>query len=406
MLALKSSIGRPAPLSPEAVVAAERPRDRIWELAETLHCSIVGTCLSTADGRSLLAKLGIAAARTMSEHRLHGEVVHLARRKDGGGKLLQKMLDRRHEREIRRFDRARTVDDVRALWRESLERGEIPGAYWAAMTHPATDWTLVQDIFGEVHMLSHLVGQSNRADIRRLRQLEVDLAEREERIAAQEARIHELAEQRDTLSARQRESEALQFATRVTVTKPDEAVRETMQGLEIRLARESAHAEALEEKVAVLMRASTKLSLDLEAETAQRQAAEAELAAVERLLCDDRETERPDSRRDDGQFTGRTLLYVGGRPRQVARLRRFVEQRDGHLLSHDGGIDDNIALLPGLVSRSDLVLFPVECVSHEATGLVKRYCEAGSKAFKPVRSASLASFVNAVTAPDARPTLA
>ncbi|MET5020351.1 DUF2325 domain-containing protein, partial [Burkholderia pseudomallei] len=82
-------------------------------------------------------------------------------------------LDRRHEREIRRFDRARTVDDVRALWRESLERGEIPGAYWAAMTHPATDWTLVQDIFGEVHMLSHLVGQSNRADIRRLRQLEV-----------------------------------------------------------------------------------------------------------------------------------------------------------------------------------------------------------------------------------------
>lgn len=403
LLALKSGAGRPASLSPEAVVAAERPRDRIWELAETLHCSIVGTCLTTADGRSLLAKLGVAAARTMSEHRLHGEVVHLARRKDGGGKLLQKMLDRRHEREIRRFDNARTVDDVRALWRASLERGEIPGAYWAAMTHPATDWALVQDIFGEVHMLSHLVGQSNRADIRRLRQLEVDLAEREERIAAQEARIHELSEQRDTLSARQRESEALHAVTRVTATKPDDTLHETVKGLEARLARECAHAEALEEKVAVLMRASAKLSLDLEAETAQRRAAEMELAAVECLIVDDRGNERSDLGRDESRLTGRTLLYVGGRPRQVARLRRFVEQRDGHLLSHDGGIEDNLTLLPGLVSRSDLVLFPVECVSHEATGLVKRYCEAGSKAFKPVRSASLASFVHAVTVPDADP---
>ncbi|MEH3118666.1 MAG: hypothetical protein PGN25_14020 [Methylorubrum populi] len=128
LLALKSSVGRPVPLSPEAVVAAERPRDRIWELTETLHCSIIGTCLTTADGRSLLAKLGVAAARTMSEHRLHGEVVHLARRKDGGGKLLQKMLDRRHEREIRRFDKARTVDEVRALWRESDAKGSPVGA--------------------------------------------------------------------------------------------------------------------------------------------------------------------------------------------------------------------------------------------------------------------------------------
>jgi hypothetical protein len=43
------------------------------------------------------------------------------------------------------------------------------------------------------------------------------------------------------------------------------------------------------------------------------------------------------------------------------------------------------------------VFFPVECVSHEATTLVKRFCEAGGKPFRPVRSASLASFVYAIS---------
>ena len=132
----------------ELAEPAEKSRDRIWELANTLHCSIVGTCLTTAEGRGLLVKLGIPNARTMSEHHLHGQIVQLAGRRDGGGKLLQKALDRRHDLEIRQFDKARTTDAVRALWKEYLARGEIPGAYWAAITHPATDWALVQEIFG------------------------------------------------------------------------------------------------------------------------------------------------------------------------------------------------------------------------------------------------------------------
>lgn len=115
---------------------ADKPRDRIWELAETLHCSIVGTCLTNAEARAILAKLGRPNARTISEHRLHGEIVQIAGRKDGGARLLQKALDRRHGREIERFADARTTDAVRALWRASVECGEIPGAYWAAITHP------------------------------------------------------------------------------------------------------------------------------------------------------------------------------------------------------------------------------------------------------------------------------
>ena len=384
-----TSAGHPAFVPPPAADPADKPRDRIWELAENLHCSIVGTCLTNAEGRTILAKLGRADARTISEHRLHGEIVQIAGRKDGGGRLLQKTLDRRHEREIKRFDEARTADAVRALWKASLERGEIPGAYWAAITHPATDWPLVQDIFGEVHMLSHLVGQSNRADIRRLRHLEEELGRRDEAIAARDERIMALILERDDLGRRTKAIEAERPIPVVPIVEPP-----CTRGLEARLAQETAHATALEERLAILTSAADQLSTDLAAEVTRRSVAERELAVLEAAL------EEPSANVKDSQASGRldgqVILYVGGRQRQVTSFRRFVETKGGRLLNHDGGIEDNLGLLAGLVGQADLAMFPVTCVSHEASQHLKRYCEAQAKPFYPVRSASLASFVHVV----------
>ena len=67
---------------------------------------------------------------------------------------------------------SRSAAEVRASWDQALEVGDIPGGYWAVMTHSATSEALVRHVFGEIHMLSHLVGAANRADISRLRQLE------------------------------------------------------------------------------------------------------------------------------------------------------------------------------------------------------------------------------------------
>ncbi|MCJ2049486.1 hypothetical protein [Methylobacterium sp. J-070] len=301
-----ASAGHPPFVPPPAADPADKPRDRIWELAESLHCSIVGTCLTNAEARAILAKLGRPDVRTISEHRLHGEIVQIAGRKDGGARLLQKTLDRRHEREIARFDEARTPDAVRALWKASRERGEIPGAYWAAITHPATDWPLVQDIFGEVHMLSHLVGQSNRADIRRLHHLEEELARRDEAIIARDERIMALMSERDDLDRRTRAVETERLVPVATAVESP-----CTRALEARLARETAHATALEERLAVLAKAAERLSTDLASEIARRSVAERELAALEAALEEPTAIVADD--RASGWLDGRVILYVGGR---------------------------------------------------------------------------------------------
>ncbi len=104
-------------------------------------------------------------------------------RHDKAAKLLHKALDERHHVAINRFAKATTEDAVRSLWRDAVRRGEIPGAYWAdtdASGHDAG--AIIRDAFGEVHMLSHLVGAANRADIRRLCELEADNADLRARV--------------------------------------------------------------------------------------------------------------------------------------------------------------------------------------------------------------------------------
>jgi hypothetical protein len=91
---------------------------------------------------------------------------------------------------------------------------------------------------------------------------------------------------------------------------------------------------------------------------------------------------------------GLSLLYVGGRPNQVAHPRSLSESRGAELLHHDGGIEHHPDLLAGLTSRADIVLFPVDCVSHDAALMVKRLQT--NKRFIPLRSASASSFLAAL----------
>jgi hypothetical protein len=379
-------------------------RRKIWEFDGNLHCSIIGTCLTNAELRHALGKLGLPQAENATEHDVHASGVLLAGKRHGGAKLVQRALDRKHRVAINQFARAKTICEVRALWREAVQRGEIPGAYWAALTHPATNDILVREIFAEVHMLSHLVGAANRADIRRLRQLEAENAALQAKVGQQQQRLRDAIVSRDTTIREL--SQALE--NRIGQSRPTEPVDTPIQNdaawtalaadLKCRLTRSESRRERLERQLADARSA-------LSAECAARSAAERcqielrrEVEALEASLVNAGEVESG-ADLDSVSTLNATLLYVGGRPAQIAHLRALAERRGAEFLHHDGGIEERGGLLPGLVSRADAVLFPVDCVSHASMSLVKRLCQQAGKPFVPLRSAGLAPFFAALKDP-------
>ncbi|GGF48269.1 hypothetical protein GCM10011611_63350 [Aliidongia dinghuensis] len=382
--------------------APAKRRSRIWDLAPNLHCSIVGTCLSTRELRQIVGKLGGRDLDALSDHEIHGEGVRLAGRHDDGGKLLQKALDKRHHAALNRFAAARSADAVAAFWDEAKRAGEIPGAYWALLSHPAATDALVKQAFADVHMLSHLVGAANRADIRRLTALEKEKAELERKLEKSQAHIQTAdatIRQLDAALAAAVARNADKLATGKSAETADDevaALRRLVGELDARLRTEAARALRAE-------RRAEKAQRDLAASETARQQAGAradtlaeELAAIEAELAPP-EASSADLPAGDGRPSLppgiESLLYVGGRPAEIRRLRAFADRADIELLHHDGGIEDRSGLLPGLVSRADVACFPVDCISHDAAAAVKRLCRQAGKPFLPLRSVGIGSLL-------------
>jgi hypothetical protein len=369
----------------------------MWDFATYLHCSIIGTCLPTAELRRILSKLGRDEATTASEHDLHASAVVVAAQRHEGAKLLHKALDRRYRAAINQFDRAKTPEEVRRVWKEAVQRSDIPGAYWASLTHPATNHALLKEIFAEVHMLSHLVGAANRADIRRLRQLEETNAELEAKVGRQQQQLRDAVVSRETTIRELRqalEEQILRDGSGVATPSTDQDSTiwtDLVADLERRLATAASRCERLEVKLEEL-RSVLFAECDARAESdRQNRKLRQEIEAIEANLAAGGDTSEPQPR-----LSKLTLLYVGGRQAQIVHLRVLAERAGATLLHHDGGIEERAGLLQGHISRADAVLFPVDCISHAAMSLIKRLCRHSGKQFLPLRSAGLAPFYAAL----------
>jgi hypothetical protein len=385
--------------SDEFTPPASKRRTAIWDMHHSVHCSIVGTCLSSAEIRRLLIKLGVHGAESANEHDLHKQGVAVAGRPQGAGKFIQKALDHRHQAAIRQFAKAKDENALRELWEEALKRGDIPGAYWAVLSHPAATDAIMRKAFGDVHMLSHMVGAANRADIRRLCQLEGQNAALSAKVEAQQLQLRDGFSERDNKIRMLNEalSRALAQAPACPESTSDDAraAREALTDLDRRLSREITSRERLERRLqsATLTAAQAERALrDLgyECEGLRREVALLEVRLND-WLAEDNNSGMPN-------LSGAQVLYVGGRAHQVPQLRAVVERAGGALLYHDGGIEHSTTLLPGMISRADCAIFPIDCISHDAMGILKRQCRQSAKPFIPLRTSSLASLLSGLAA--------
>lgn len=389
-------------------------RRKLWEIDGRLHCSIVGTCLSIAELKKINSRLNRRIRKGVEDYDLHVDSVRMSGQPGDMSKLIHKLLDRKYQKAIRRYARADSEEVLRALWDESVAEGDIPGPYWAIMSHPLASDDLAARVFGAVHMLSHLVGAANRADIRRLRELEQETADlRDEMDKAKRRAAYERASLRrevetqaeriseltgklalsraasDRLETLEGELRALEDGTEIA------ELRRTVGSLSTQLEESTARAERLAEL-------SMQQSMRIEAQDADARALSERLEEAEadrdrlEAICVGRSWAPDEAGSDlpsDVDLRGGTLVYVGGRARLVPYFRGLVEQANGQFVHHDGGLEESGSRLGEILSQGDVVLCPIDCVSHAACRRAKQFCKRRSKPFLPLRSAGLSSFV-------------
>lgn len=389
----------------EASLPTAKRRTRLAELDGQLHCSIIGTCLSTHELRKLVPKLTGLDSRDASDLEIHHSAVELAINGGAGAKALHKLLDEHYAAAIRRFDKAVDEAGLLKLWEEALKSGDIPPAYWALMTHPYADLHVRQKAFGDLHMLSHLVGAANRADIRRLVALEAENAELKEKVELQQGRLQEVIMQRDASIAALNEQIA-QLTALATRRAPADLndleaevarLRDRLTDTDQRLALHTSRREAAEQRVLQEQGAALALRKSHDQALALLKLVQSECDALERATVDAAPGHGAGTRQASlDTVRGKRIVYVGGRPGSNAALKRLVEAAGGDFVVHDGGVEDRKGLLAAALPGADIVVFPVDCVDHDSMNTLKRVCERHQIDYYPLRTASVASFVELV----------
>ena len=382
---------------PKSATSSNRPvrRRRLWEIEGGYQCSILGTCLSLERTKKILKKAGAARISSLSDYEVHCHAVSAAQSSGPVAKLLDKALERAHESAGRRYFRMHSVEMLRQAWRQDASQGNISGAYWALMTHPATSRELIAEAFGFIHMLGHQIGNGNRERLKRHDLLEAKVEGLERRLIEERGRFQS---EREGFLARIDELEAaLKVAMAENPDKgedgdgdpaPPDVTPASLQRAERLRDHAIRTVEALRTEEAELkarVEAHRRCLGPLSAPGAVPPPPTGDKAGEASRPC-------PGSPCAECDLGGCVVLYVGGDRGMVPHLRRLARAANIELLHHDGGREDGWAALPRLCTRADAVLCPMDRVSHIAVHKVKRACSGAQKRFIPLRRASLEAF--------------
>ncbi|MCE3262863.1 MAG: hypothetical protein K0R43_1942 [Pseudoduganella sp.] len=365
---------------PASCPAAAEPlrRRRIWDLPHTCHCPLVGVGLPLGVLRKIVTK-AVGGKVLADDYEVHVGAVSECGQRNRIAEAVQKELERRYAAVVQRFRGARDAAALEALWLAAVASGDVPGPFWAGLSHPHCTLELQERMCRDLHMIQHQAGAATRADMGRLQALEQanaalerELARLQLRSAAWQAERHAEQEQhgatlmqlraqlvgRDSVIASQRHQLEALHATIPGLASRERLARQlaqTEQRIHALRADAAAQRSALERQLA-----DARSALAAVASAPATQAAAAQRITLHGLLAE-------------------RVLCVGGRTGNVAGYRAVIEEAGAEFLHHDGGLEDNVARLESSMAAADLVICQTACISHSAYWRVKDFCKRHQK---------------------------
>ncbi|MEK8051369.1 DUF2325 domain-containing protein [Ideonella sp. DXS22W] len=368
-----------APALPD--IPAPRPsgsrRRRLWELDSHAFCPVIGVCLPLDAVRALVQREQGAEAPT-DDYGLHCEAIAASKRRTPLAERIQQALDTRYAEALRTTRAIKDTEALASWWRAALQGDGVAGALWATLTHAACDTLLEEQVLHDIHLLQHQWGAAERADRRRLRELQTAherlqhsqgtlLARQAEQLQQQALRLEQLqaslVQLRGELIGRDTRIAQLSHAlAQAQQASPDLAPRRELQ----------AQVLALRERLVGLDRALRHARLAAAGPATLPASASACTAPAAAAAPVPVPLPWP-------ALSQRAVLCVGGRSRAVPVYRHVIEREGAHFAHHDGGTEHSPAQLEACLAAADLVICQTGCISHDAYWRVKSHCKRTGK---------------------------
>lgn len=390
-------------MGPEARLKGLRPGKerkmahpkRIRQPLNTLEqflCSIVGTCLTLKETQKIARHFRYIG--DPSAYQIHTWLVQACSKMPAVAKHVQKYLTNKYRLAMNRMD-AYEPEELGRAWKAALQEGETAGAYWSIITRADTPGELLVQVFGDVHMMSHLQGAEVRDELKELEPLHRENARLKAQVQRSSGQAQAARREREELKRRLagKEAEALDLKRQLTVLEQHLAclsagqelakLKKENRVLAAKLAREEKARERLELR---LFRETVRLLPGITLPPQLQDTESDEAAAPEEEDCPLAPGEKCP------RFCNKFILFVGGLDRLEPHYRGLVEQDFGaRFMRHDGDCRQGQARLVQMVKRAEAVICPLSCNSHQASLCVKKICKNLNKPCVLLRNAGLGS---------------
>ncbi|MFZ5452876.1 MAG: DUF2325 domain-containing protein [Thermodesulfobacteriota bacterium] len=369
----------------------KRIRQPLISLGQFL-CSIMGTCLTLKETQKIARHFRYTG--DPSAYQIHTWLVEACSKMPAVAKHVQKYLTNKYRLAMNRVD-AYEPGELGRAWEAALQEGETAGAYWSIITRADTPREVLVQVFGDVHMMSHLQGAETREELKELEPLRRENADLERSLKRLSAQAQAARREREELQRRLagKEAEALDLKRQLTALEQQLAVlgpgqelarlKKENRVLAASLAREEKARERLELR---LFRETVRLLPGITLPPLMQDTESEEAAAPEAEDCPLAPGEKCP------RFCNKFILFVGGIDRLEPHYRGLVEQDFGaKFMRHDGDCRQGQARLVQMVKRAEAVICPLSCNSHQASLCVKKICKNLNKPCVLLRNAGLGS---------------
>jgi len=369
-------------------------RHRLWELTHRYHCPVVGVCFKLGEIRELVLKV-MAFPHRPTDYEVHCTAASECSARTPLSSLLHKTLEKKYALAIQRCKPLKTSEELAAKWLEALAGDDVPGMFWAVLTHPASTEEFRLQVYADIHMLQHQIG----AGVRREQQAWTKLQEENALLGRELSRM----QQRVTESCNRYIEQIADLKAQLEAARTEAVQQQALAE------RHAAERDSLREQAAdsnEIMRLMYRLQLTEGAYTTLKErhatleteysTAREDIRRLESELAEliaTQELESNEAYHDEQRLLGRTVLCVGGRVDAIPHFRSLVQLRGGEFMHHDGGKEENIGRLEAVISAADAVICQTGCISHNAYWRVKEQCKRTGKPCTFVGNPSLSSFL-------------
>ena len=391
-------------LDEENSCMGSKKRKTLWEINDFYHCSTIGTCLTLSEQRSILAKEKINY-KNYSLFEIHSIMISKARSENRISRRMNNLLNQKYRREILEFSNYDEREFL-SIWNEKLEVGQICELYWVAVTSKNYSAEMLNKLFGDVHMLSHI----NGGEIRGSLQEAVRIKEKNDKLR------NDLKEEKEARRQMMKKLSVFEKNFTNMERKYSDAVIENRRLIEklteIRSNRQIGKLEAENTTLKnLLIQSEDKLrtyEISVESLKDENERINSELSSLRETnnflksefyntIQQFFDIHQPcDESCPVFDLCAKKILIVGGMTKLKSLYRDLIEEKGGVFDYHDGYMRGGEDILEEKVRRSDVVLCPVDVNSHNGCLSVKKICKKIDKPYQMLSNSSLTSITQSL----------